>query len=340
MLRTLIRLAAVALLFASGAAAAEESSLNREGFWTVGRGDAGSTYCMASLSTRSGETFLLRAVAGQVNFAVGGRRPLRGRKAEISTEAYAFTFEPSFSKGGILISEEPMGERALAALRLAHGLIVTLDGRKVFNANVEGTGLEGALDAVIACSNGKSGWWGSGVAEPPEADIAGALNAEGFWYVRANLEEESCTAYAKVKDGTAFVLVAVEGGISFSVHTDKTLRQGRKGVLETEAYTFHFEPSYDDNDLYLDGALSGQALAAIRLARALRISVEAAPLPIWRSKALAWMACSTPSRTARRARTAGGARAFGLGRATRLVGPICRPAPVAPVSSFRRTGWR
>lgn len=274
MFRSFLTALVAGLLAVAGPVAADESALNKEGFWTVGRGESDSTSCLATLEAESGEVFMLHAENGALALAVGGKRPLKGRRAAFSTEAYSFSFTPAFGRGGVLVSEEEMNESSIAALRLAREIAVKLDGRVVFSADVENTGLEGALDAVIACSKGQQGWWGAGVASPATADVRGALNPEGFWRVRANAEEESCTAYAAMKGGPAIVLVTTKEGTSFGVSANKTLKQGRKGLFSTEAYAFDFEPSYDDNYLYLDGPIGQKALAALRLARVLRISVD------------------------------------------------------------------
>ena len=202
-----------------------------------------------------------------------------GRSGVLATEAYSFEFEPSYGeKNDTLYFNGDLNARAVAALRLARELHLLTDRREELSLKLDGTGFEGALDGVIACSNGESGWWGKGVsgghAEREEKPVD-KLNPEGFWAVEADQENKTCTATAKINSRETYVLfTASEGDISFGVATGSTLRRGSKGVFETEAYSFQFTPSYDDNYLYLDDAMSDRSLAALRLARRLVISVD------------------------------------------------------------------
>ena len=274
-----------AMLLGSGPAAADDSALNDEGFWSVGRGEADNTSCMASLSVRAGGMFILRAEAGEVWFAVGAKAPLRGGKtAELSTEAYSFDFTPSLSRGGALMADGPLNERALAALRLARGLIVRLDGREVFNADVQGTGLEGALDAAVACSQGKSGWWGPGVGAERLAD--GPVpnkkaddpdyNKEGIWAVAVSEDPGVCVAQAVAADHRHLQILAGSGQVGLAVGTDgEDLPRGRKGKVETDAYAFDFKPEYGA-DSYMAAAepFDSQAIFALQRAKWIRVTVD------------------------------------------------------------------
>lgn len=266
-------------LFAAPALAEDEYVTHKAGYWSVGRGDADSRLCSASLEIEDKALFMMIAVGGDLSVSVGTKRPMRrGKSAVFSTEAYSFRFDADYNdRGDILSFDGVMSDRAIAALRLARDVGVFVDGRKVMSAQVADTGLEEALDAVVACSNGQGGWWGRGVASQAaatETEPGGVFNREGYWKVSANPKEESCTAVAQIRDDLYMVLVGAGDGISFGVSTGKTLRPGRKGVFQTEAYSFDFEPSYDDNYLYLDDALNNQALAALRLARSLHIAVD------------------------------------------------------------------
>jgi hypothetical protein len=153
-----------------GAARAENDSatqrvdprgvLNKEGVWTVG---ADGEKCFGSAPLKSGGEFILMGDAGRLGFGVGLRQPPRqGRQGAFQTEAYSFDFRPSYTKDGMLYMEDYIGQNGLAALRLARDLRITVDGREMMQAHVEGTGLDGVLDAVLQCSRGRSGWWGQG----------------------------------------------------------------------------------------------------------------------------------------------------------------------------------
>ncbi|MDB5496788.1 MAG: hypothetical protein JWP28_819 [Phenylobacterium sp.] len=167
-------LAVVAVAFAPTVGTAEEKAvLAKEGFWSVGAGDGrNSGRCMASVPVKGGGMFALIATQGEVTFGVTVQGRLRqGRQGVFETEAYVFNFEPTFGKeGDSLYFDDYMGKNALAALRLAKAIRVSVDRRVALAVDVENSGLEQALDAVIDCSNGKRGWWGKG------ADLAQASN--------------------------------------------------------------------------------------------------------------------------------------------------------------------
>jgi len=173
--------ALAAIAFAPVPAAAEDYALNKEGFWTVGRGDADSESCMASVPTKAGSLFMLFAEAGEVTVAVATKKPMRrGKKGVLATDAWEFDFEPDYSdEGDTLYLSGHLNSKAMAALRLARAVAIGVDGRTIVDANLEGSGFEGALDALIDCSNGESGWWGPGVAAADGGGKTSASRAGG-----------------------------------------------------------------------------------------------------------------------------------------------------------------
>jgi S1-C subfamily serine protease len=213
--------ALAAIVFAPvSAAAGDDYALNKEGFWRVGRGDADSDSCIASVPTKAGPIFMLLAEAGEVSFAVGTEKPMRrGRKGVLTTEAWRFDFEPAYTdEGDTLYLDDHLNSRAMAALRLARAVGVVIDGRTVLDAAVEGTGLEEVLDAVIDCSNGKSGWWGPGVAttdgdgKTPASRAGGSgtgffISADGIAVTAAHVVKD-CATLTSPRWGPAKVLAS------------------------------------------------------------------------------------------------------------------------------------
>jgi S1-C subfamily serine protease len=159
-------LAVFAVAFAPTVGTAEEKPvLAKEGFWSVGVGegvDAGR--CIASVPVKAGGMFVLMADQGEVTFGFVARGRLRqGRQGLFETEAYSFDFAPTYAKeGDVLYLDDFMNKNALAALRLAKAIRVSIDRRVVLAVDVDNTGLEAALDAMIDCSKGERGWWGKG----------------------------------------------------------------------------------------------------------------------------------------------------------------------------------
>jgi S1-C subfamily serine protease len=261
--------------------AAKDAVLNKEGYWGI---DVDSGACAASMTLQGGSTFLLRAKDGRLTFGLFARAPLTPAKTgRIETEAYGVDFVPSYtSDGATMFFKNDLDARAIAALRLARQVRILADGRPVAAMTFEGTGFEGALDGVVACSMGKAGWWGPGVGGKPAAvaRIAPAwagdkavLNKEGVWSLGAN--GDRCYASAPLKGGGWFVLMGQAGRLSFAVGLDRPPKSGRRGSFQTEAYAFDFEPSYSkDGALFFRDWFGENAVAALRLARDLRISVD------------------------------------------------------------------
>jgi hypothetical protein len=279
-----VTMAFAVLLLAAGPATADDSALNKEGFWTVGRGDAKSETCMASLPTKAGPMLLLQAVSGEVGLVVGTKAPMRrGKAGVLRTEAYSFEFEPDYNDArDLMFSRASLDARAQAALKLANGVVVGVDGREVFSADLQGTGIENALEAVIACSKGEKGWWGPGVAAPPvvatkenDPGTERPLHKDGVWTLAA--DGDGCSAAVPIEGGGALVLIAANGGRDIMVGAGAagTFKRGRKGRLEVDDYRFDFKPTYEGDDyLQFDRFLDSDGFLALRRARALRIAVD------------------------------------------------------------------
>lgn len=167
--RLALLLAACASLTAPAAAA--KGVLNKEGYWTL---EVGKDACLAAIDIEGGSVIVFSANEGEVSFAVVGAKPMRaGRKGVMATDTYSFDFEPSYGDDrSYLYVDNVLNDRAMAALRLAESLSFSVDGRRVTSVILTGTGFEGALDAMVACSNGQSGWWGKGLVATETADAA------------------------------------------------------------------------------------------------------------------------------------------------------------------------
>lgn len=285
MIRRYVAALCAVLVLAAAPASADDSGLNKEGFWTVGRGDAQSKSCMASIIAKDGTMFLIQVEPGHVDVVVGTQKRMRqGKVGVLMIDATRFDFTPEYADGRNMMFFEDAGQRALAALRGARAVTVQVDGRELLDASLEGSGADGALDAAVACSKGESGWWGPGVgatvaAAPSAAKGERVLNKEGYWFIEADAKEPLCTAVVPIEGGGAFVLVTGGGAYSFGVGGDAKLQKGRKGRFETDAFGFDFKPGYKGKDyLYADGELGGEAVAALRQAKTIRIAVDDRPV--------------------------------------------------------------
>jgi hypothetical protein len=258
-------------------AAAKDAVLNKEGYWGI---DVDNGACAASMTLQGGSVFLLRAMQGQVTFGLFGRTPLvRGKVVRLETEAYGFDFHASYGEDGTgLYYDGQLDARALAALRLARQVRILADGRQVTAMTFEGTGFEGVLDGVIACSRGEKGWWGPGVGAEPVADKPSAepvFNKEGLWSI-ATGDPGICSAHAQVDDHLQLQVLAAGGRMGFAVASDdKALPKGRKGRAETDAYAFDFTPSYGGTRFMgMEKPFDSQALFALAHAKWVRLTVD------------------------------------------------------------------
>jgi hypothetical protein len=265
-----------ALLLGAGPALADDYALNKEGYWTVGRGDADAEACKASFRVADDTVFLLAGTAGEVTFAVMSKRPMRaGKRGLLATETHSFDFAPHFSDTrDFIYVDENLSDTALAALKLARALTVKVDGRAVFDAEVEGTGLENAVEAVIACSKGEPGWWGPGlVAAAPAPRPQPVLHAAGIWEMNVG-DGPTCIAQALVDGGRSLQLLGVAGRMGLAVGLGKGgLPRGREAQAQTDGYAFAFPVSSDGSYLNSADPLDVAAVGILRQATRLRITV-------------------------------------------------------------------
>jgi len=280
MFRILAALAALFVVLPSAAAAQSKGVYNKEGYWEVAVVGDG---CGAALFVEGGRQFILQAVDSQVNVLVGLDKPARaGRELTLNVAEDGFSGPASLSKNRRLVEmAATLPDEALTALKTARQLVVSLDGRELLSAQLEGTGLAGALDAVIACSEGESGWWGQGAARRPK--IAKAVEPEapplhkaGYWSIEPLAGEPgACTAAAKIEEGSAVVFFAAEGGIGLGVTNTAGVRRGRKGVIETEGYQASFTPAYEGDDYFFTADfVETQTVFVLRRAKGMRVTID------------------------------------------------------------------
>ncbi|MFZ5721009.1 MAG: hypothetical protein ACOY5Y_16225 [Pseudomonadota bacterium] len=273
-----LSMAGILLAGVPASAAPRDAILNKEGYWGI---DVDNGACAASMTLQGGAVFLLRAVEGNVTFGLFSHAPLRrGKAGRLQTEAHGVDFVPSFSEESeTLFYDGEFEAEALAALRTADELRILIDGEPVAAMTLEGTGFAGAFDGVIACSQGKSGWWGPGVGADGQVasseEPAPPLNAEGYWSITTGeVDPGVCYAISTVDEGHVFMLIANHRGeATFAVGSESPMKLGRKGRFETDAYVFDFRPTYDDDTLVFGEDLDSQAIFAIRRAGAAKISI-------------------------------------------------------------------
>ncbi|HEX4710238.1 hypothetical protein [Phenylobacterium sp.] len=264
------------------AAAPQDAVLNKEGYWGI---DVDHGACAASMTLQGGSVFLLRAQDGQVTFALFGRAPLaRGKVVRLETEAYGFDFRASYGEDGAsLFYDGDLDAKALAALRLARQVRVLADGRQVAAMTFEGTGFPGALDGVVACSQGDSGWWGRGVGaqvtdtgpRPDRGADGPVFNAEGDWAIAVGEDPGVCVAQASVDEHMQIQILAGLGRLGLAVGSDADLRRGRRGKVETDGYAFDFNPGYGGRRYVSSNEpFDNAALAALHRAKWLRVSID------------------------------------------------------------------
>lgn len=275
----------VAAIFAAAPALADDSALHKEGFWTVGRGDAEAKSCIASINAGDEAILLIQMAPGHVDFVAGTKRPMREGKAGVLTVGdHRFEFTPDYDDRRDFMFFEDVGGRALAAVRQAPNVGIIVDGREILHVSVENTGLADALDAVVACSEGKSGWWGPGVGAerlsegptPNKLTEEVVYNKEGFWGVAAGGDPGVCVAAAALDGGRYVQLLAAAGQIGLAVATDgQPLARGRRGRVEADGHSYDFKPQYGADSYMASAApFDEETLLALREARWIRVTVD------------------------------------------------------------------
>ena len=275
-----------ALAPATAFADASQAVFNAEGVWAI---DVDHGACAASRTLKDGSTFLLRAQNGQITFGLFTDKPVEtGKTGRIETEAYGFDFKPSFGdRGTTLFFDGEFNARAVAALRLASEVRLLVDGRLVEAMPFEGTGFEAALDGVIACSKGASGWWGLGVgAQPgdtgPRPDTQTGkvvLSKQGIWGVAVSESPGICIAQAAADEHTDIQILAAVGVMGLAVASDGDLIQGREGRVQTDDYAFDFKAGYGGSRyMSSDEPFDKVAVQALRRATWLRVLIDGKPL--------------------------------------------------------------
>lgn len=266
----------VALLAQPALAAPEDVVMNKEGYWGI---DIDNGACAASMTLQGGSIFLLRALDGEVTFGLFGvKSPIRkGKTGRIETDAGGFDFAASYGEDAMtLFYAETFDAKALEVLRPARQLRILIDGAPVTTMTLEGTGFEGALDGVMACSKGQSGWWGKGASA---ADAAGAkpelvYHPDGVWTIVVS--EDVCIATAAAPDDRFLQLLAFAGNTALAVGSNAgPLPRGGEVRVETDGYAFNFKPDYDEDAKYLtsDDPLESADLFALRRAKSVRMRV-------------------------------------------------------------------
>ena len=110
----------------------------------------------------------------------------------------------------------------------------------------------------------------SAFAAPEDA----VMNKEGYWGI--DVDNGACAASMTLQGGAIFLLRAKDGQATFALFARSALPKGKVVRLETEAYGFDFRATYgeDATSLFYNGDLDAQALAALRLARQVRILAD------------------------------------------------------------------
>jgi hypothetical protein len=283
-LGAILTAAAVLLSPAIASAAVKDAVMNKEGYWGI---DVDEDACVASMTLQGGSIFLLRATDGQVTFALFGKTPLaRGKVVRLETEAYGFDFRATFFEDRTgLYFDGDLDAQALAALRLARQVRILSDGRQIAAMTFEGTGFNGALDGLTACSKGEKGWWGAGV-DAGVADRGAAEDSstptlvydkQEIWGIAVGKHPGICLAQADLGDKRWLQILAADGQLGLGVASEgDRLPRGRKGVIKTDAYSFDFKPKYSNDDHYMsaDQAFDSQALFALPRAKWLGVTVD------------------------------------------------------------------
>lgn len=285
----LARFAAVltALLVAANPVLASVANAvtNKEGYWKV---DVDGDSCVASMTLQGGSVFLLRGHEGDVAMALFAGSVLpKGKTLRLEADGQAIDLPATFPKEHTLVYfDGALDAPSLAKLRDARQLRVLIDGQAVAAMILEGTGFSGALDSLVACSLGESGWWGKGVqrdgspqppAKPPAKPTTYAYNAEDVWVLVPSEDTAMCFAQAASDEKDRYLQFVQQGAeVTIAVMSSgRALPRGRKGELVMDGGTFVVTPSYDGKTfMILDGSLTDEALNVLKATKGLTLRID------------------------------------------------------------------
>jgi hypothetical protein len=276
------RFAAVLAVFliAAGPALAsvDTAVMNKEGYWSI---DVDGASCAASMTLQGGSIFLLRGHEGDVAVALFSPAVLpKGKTLSLEVDGRSVDLRAKFIEEGTTVYlDGALDAPTLASLRGGRRMRVLIDGRAVAAMTLEGTGFPDALDSLVACSRGQSGWWGEGV-QPEGPAPAGrlAFNAEDVWTLLPLEKSGACVAQAGLeeKQDRYLQFFEHEGGMTIAVLSHgPRLHRGRKGVLSLDGGDFDFTPLYPDATLMvMSGSVTGDALLALRATKGMSLRID------------------------------------------------------------------
>lgn len=144
-----------------GEAAPADLVYNKEDVWTLIPADKPGG-CVAQAEVGEGGRFLqIIRHNDDVTVAVWSSGPAlrRGRKGVLSVDGVSFDFVPAYDGKTYMVLDGTLAGEPLQALRASKGVEVSIDGKVLVNANLEGTGFPLILDELAACARGETGWW-------------------------------------------------------------------------------------------------------------------------------------------------------------------------------------
>ena len=280
----LARFAAVltALLIAANPALASvaDAVTNKEGYWKV---DADGDSCAASMMLQGGSVFLLRGHEGDVAVALFAGAVLpKGKTLGLEADGETIDLPATFPKEHTLVYlDGVLDAPSLAKLRGARQLRVLIDGQAVAAMTLEGTGFPGALDSLVACSRGQSGWWGKGVqhdgSPPPAKSGDPVYNTEDVWVLAPSEDPGVCLAQAATEEKGRYLQLLQQGDeVTVAVWSpEKALSKGRKGALVMDGGSYDFTPSYDGKTLMIvDGSLAGEPMTVLKATKGFTLRID------------------------------------------------------------------
>ena len=260
-------------------ASVDDAVMNKEGYWAI---DVDGDSCAGSMTLQGGAIFLLRGHEGDVLAALFSRTLLpKGKVLSLEADGQAMDLPATFSKDRTWVYlNGAIDAPSLARLRGARQLRVLIDGQTVATMTLEGTGFSGALDSLVACSRGQSGWWGKGVlsdAPAPAKSDDFAYNAEDVWVISPMEDAGVCLAQAATEEkGRYLQILQQRDDVTVGVWSSgSALRKGRKGVLVMDGGSFDFTPSYDGKTLMIvDGNLTGEPMSVLKATKGFILLID------------------------------------------------------------------
>lgn len=133
----------------------------------------------------------------------------------------------------------------------------------------------GSVKTVVAVAAAALGVMAAGAAS-----AAPVVHAKGFWTMDVSQAERVCSAGVTIENTGAFVLLALNGDLTFGLRPAKPVTSGKALLIETAKEAFEYRPTILANGSYIhnNDSMTAEAVAAVRRADDVWVMMDGAQI--------------------------------------------------------------